>query len=85
MNEVKVVQRHFECKMPSRANLATGYCSCSVPGDIMLYSFYDLYSHELNKGELLSLLLVSEFEHITKKGGMYVIMISFSQPGFTGS
>jgi len=44
--------------------------------------FYDLYSHEPNKGELLSKFLVYEFEHITKKGRMCVIMISFSQPGF---
>jgi hypothetical protein len=27
--------------------------------------FHDLYSHELNKGELLSKFLVYEFEHIT--------------------
>ena len=42
--------------------------------------FFDLYSHEPNKGELLSQFLVYEFEHITKKGRMCVIMISFSQP-----
>jgi len=40
--------------------------------------FYDLYSHEPNKGRLLSKFLVYEFEHITKKGRMYVIMISYS-------
>jgi len=44
--------------------------------------FYDLYSHEPNKGELLSKFLVYESEHITKKGRMCVIMIYFSQPGF---
>jgi len=44
--------------------------------------FYDLYCHEPNKGELLSKFLVYEFEYITKKGRMCVIMISFSQPGF---
>jgi hypothetical protein len=43
--------------------------------------FYDLYSHEPNKGELLSKFLVYEFKHITKKGRMCVIMISVSQPG----
>jgi hypothetical protein len=43
--------------------------------------FYDLHCHEPNKGELLSEFLVYEFEHITKKGRMCVIMISFSQPG----
>jgi len=44
--------------------------------------FYDFYSHDPNKGELLSKLLVYELEHITKKGRMCVIMISFSQLGF---
>jgi len=44
----------------------------------MLNPFYDLYSHELNQGELVSKILVYEFEHITKKGGMCVTMISFS-------
>jgi hypothetical protein len=48
----------------------------------MLNPFYDLYSHEWNKGALLSTSLVYEFEHITKKGRMCVIMISFSQLGF---
>ena len=68
--------------MPSHANLPTGYSSCWFPGDIMLNPFYNLYSHEPNKGELLSKFLVYEFEHITKKGRMCVTMISFSQPGF---
>jgi len=66
--------------MPSHANLPTGYSSCWFPGDIMSNPFFDLYSHEPNKGELLSQFLVYEFEHITKKGRMCVIMISFSQP-----
>jgi len=48
----------------------------------MANPFYDLHSHEPNKGELLSKFLVYEFEHITKKGRICVIMISFSQPGF---
>jgi hypothetical protein len=43
---------------------------------------YELYSHEPNKGELLSNFLVYELEHITKKDRMCVTMISFSQPGF---
>jgi len=68
--------------MPSHANLPTGYSSCWFPGDIMSNPFYDLYSHELKKGELLSKFPVYEFEHITKKDRMGVIMISFSQPGF---
>jgi len=82
---VQVVHTHFEFKKPSAANLPTGYSSSWVPGDIMPYPFYDLFSHELNKGELLSKILLYELEHITKKGGKYVIMISFSQPGFMGS
>jgi len=44
--------------------------------------FYDLYSHEPNKGEVLFKFLVYEFKHITKKGRMCVTMISFSLPGF---
>ena len=51
----------------------------------MPYPFYDLYSHGLNKGELLSKILQYEVEHITKIGGKCMIMISFSQPGFMGS
>jgi len=51
----------------------------------MPYPFYDLYSLELKKGELLSKILLYEWEHITKKGGKCEIMISFSQPGFLGS
>jgi len=71
--------------MPSHANLSTGYSSCCFSGDIMSYPFYDLYSYELNKGELLSKILVYEFKHITKNGRMCVIMISFSQLGFMES
>ena len=71
--------------MPSRTNHPTGYRSCWFPGDMMSYSFYDLYSHELKKGELLSQILPYEFEHITKKCGMCVILISVSHLGFMGS
>ena len=71
--------------MPTRADLPTGYSSCWVPGDIMSNPFYDLSCHKPNKGELLSKILRYEFEHITKKGGMRVTMIAFSQPGFMGS
>jgi hypothetical protein len=51
----------------------------------MSYPFYDLYSYELNEGELLSKILLYELEHITKKGGKCVTMICSSQPGFMGS
>jgi len=51
----------------------------------MSYPFYDLYNHVPETGELLSKILANKFEHITKKGGMYVIIVSFSQPGFMGS
>jgi hypothetical protein len=44
--------------------------------------FYYLYSHERNKGELISKFRVYEFEHITKKHRTCVSMISFSQLGF---
>ena len=43
--------------------------------------FYALYCHEMNKGELLSKILLYEFEHVTKKGWICVTTISFSQPG----
>jgi hypothetical protein len=52
--------------MPSDANHPTGYSSGCFPADIMSYPFYDLYSYEPNKGELLSKILIYEFEHITK-------------------
>jgi len=48
----------------------------------MFNPFYDPYSHEQNKGELVSKFLEYEFENITKKGRMCVTMIPFSQPGF---
>ena len=44
--------------------------------------FYDLYCDEPNNSELLSKILLYEFEHITKKCRMCVTMISFSPPGF---
>jgi len=47
--------------------------------------FYDLYYHGPSKAELLSMIPLYEFKHITKKGGMHVTMISFSQLGFMGS
>jgi hypothetical protein len=48
----------------------------------MLNPFYDLYSHEPDKGELLFKFLVYQFEHIPKQCRMSVSMISFSHPGF---
>jgi len=48
----------------------------------MLNHIYDHHCHQPNKGELQSKILRYEFEHRTKKGGMCVTMISFSQPGF---
>ena len=43
----------------------------------MSYSCNDLYSYEPNKRELLSKMLVYEFEHITKKGRMGVLWFLF--------
>jgi hypothetical protein len=51
----------------------------------MSYPFYDRYRHEPNNGELVSKILLYELEHITKNGGMCVIMISSPQPCFMGS
>jgi len=60
--------------------------------DIVLVGFLQISSHipcmtckgfEAYEGERLSHILVYECEHITKKGGMYVIEVSFSQgPGW---
>jgi hypothetical protein len=36
--------------------------------------FDDLYSRELNKGKLLSKVILYEFQHITKNGQMHVTM-----------
>ena len=56
--------------------------------DIVLVGFLEISSHipsmtckvmEAYEGEHLSHILVYEFEHITKKGGMCVIKVSFSQ------
>ena len=43
----------------------------------MSYPLYDLYSDEPNKGELVSKILVYEFEHITKKGRTCVLCFLF--------
>jgi hypothetical protein len=51
----------------------------------MSYPFNYQYSHQLNKGEFLSKIIVYEFKHKSKKAGMCVIMISFAQQGFMGS
>ena len=60
--------------------------------DIVLVGFLEISSHipsmtckvmEAYEGEHLSHILVYEFEHIMKKGGMCVIKVSFSQgPGW---
>jgi len=71
--------------MPSRANHPNRYSYFWFPGDGISYPFHDIYSHELNKDETVSMILVYEFEHITRKGRMCLNMISFSQPGFMGS
>jgi hypothetical protein len=51
----------------------------------MSYPFNDYYSHGLKNGELLSKIVVYEFDHITKKDSRCMMMISFSQPGLMGS
>ena len=60
--------------------------------DIVLVGFLEISYHipsmickvmEAYKGERISNMLVYEFEHITKKGRMCVIKVSFSQgPGW---
>jgi len=59
--------------MPGHANLQTGYsCGCSSE-DIISSLLYGLYSYETNKGEVLSKIVVYEFEHIRMKGRMCVL------------
>jgi hypothetical protein len=64
--------------------------------DIVLVGFLEILEHipsmtckviDTYKGEHLSNIPVYEFEHITKKGGMWVIKFTFSQglSGFHGS
>ena len=43
----------------------------------MSYPFYNIFCYEPNKVELQSEILAYQFEHITKNGWMFVIMISF--------
>jgi len=59
--------------------------------DIVLVGFLEISYHipsmickvmEAYEGEHLSNILVYGFEHITKKGGMCEIKVSFSQPGW---
>jgi len=75
------------CIIPSSANLHTGYSSCwvlEISYHIPSTTIKVMGAHE---GEHLSTILVYEFKHITKKGGMCVIKVSVSQgPGwFLGS
>jgi hypothetical protein len=63
--------------------------------DIVLVGFLEISCHvssmickvmEGDEGKHLSNILIYEFEHITKKGGMCEIKVSISQPGwFHGS
>jgi hypothetical protein len=85
LNEVQVIHTHFECTMPSHANLPNGYSSCWVPGDIMSNLYYDLDCHEPSNGELLSKILLYEFEHIIKPSGLFGTMMFFSQLECMGS
>jgi len=85
LNEVQVVLTRFECTMPSRAKLPTEHSSWWVPWDIISNPFYDRYCHKPNNGELISKILLYEFELITKKCGMCVTMLSFYQLRFMGS
>jgi len=55
----------FECKMLSQANLPIAYSACWVRPDNMSKSFYNLHCQELNKGEILTKIIVCEFEHVT--------------------
>ena len=67
------------CNIPSRANLHTGCSSCwvlEITYHIPSMTVKVMRAHE---GEHLCNILVYEFEHITKKGGMYVNEVSFSQ------
>jgi hypothetical protein len=59
--------------------------------DIVLVGFLEISYHiasmicnvmEAYHGEHLSNILVYGFEHITKEGGMCVIQVAFSQPGW---
>jgi len=71
------------CNITCRANLHTGYSSCwvlEISHHIPSTTIKVMGAHE---GEHLSNILVYEFEHITKKGRMCVIKVSFSQgPGW---
>ena len=70
------------CNIPSCANLHTGYSSCwvlEISYHIPSTTVKVMGAHE---GEHLSNILLYEFEHTTKKCGMCVIKVSFSQgPG----
>jgi len=71
------------CNIPSHANLHTGYRSCwvlEISYHIPSMTVKVMGAHE---DEHLSNILVYEFEHITKKGGMCVKNVSSSQgPGW---
>jgi len=71
------------CNIPSRANLHTRYSSCwvlEISYHIPSITIEVMGAHE---GEHLSNILVYALEHITKKGGICVIEVSFSQgPGW---
>jgi hypothetical protein len=57
-----------------------GYTFFFVSGDILPFLYCNLHCPEMNKGTCLYKLVAYQFEHITKQGGMYVIVIPYSQP-----
>ena len=67
------------CNIPSHANLHTGYSSCSILEISYHIPLTTVKVMEQHEDEYLSNILVLEFEHITKKGGMCVIKVSFSE------
>jgi len=58
---------------PVRSTRMSGRFACGFRTDLHFAVIYDLYSYEPNKGEVLSKILVYEFEHKIKEGRTCVL------------
>jgi len=68
------------CNIKRSDNLEAWSHWCQVSRDIKWYLCKDLYCYERYYGKLISTMLVYQFKHVMKKGILYAIHKSVSQP-----
>jgi len=77
--EWNVVHTQHMCNIPSCTNHHSGHSSCWVLEISYHIPFTTAKVMEAHEGEHLFIILVYEFQHKSKKAGMCVIKVSFSQ------